>query len=206
MAAEIIPEQKEGGKSDNVNSIKCIDEREAVYFFKRASNRLLDVNNWEKICNGLFKANFKLCDEFGNAINRLAQLNDYFKIDIPGPGTVAGEGYDWVEVVHISDVADKINNSQLLSITVKPASSPQNDKASIAHFFDEQATTTFLIRRHACSVSAEIHGRNEQPNDQVGNKIDTVRNTLVANAAMLGFSDTQWKQLVKAFLSESDPN
>ena len=201
MPIEIIPPQKDGGKSDNTYSVTCFNEHEAINLFRKSAKRLLDVNNWENICDGIIKANFKLCDELGKNVDRLAKETDYFKIDIPGPGPVDGEGYDWVRIESISTKADKINDADLISIRVRPASCPLNNKQSIAHFFTNTATTTFLIKRKGCLVTAEIHGRNEKPNEHTVNIIDAVRNKVVANGAILSFSDIQWKQLVIAFLS-----
>ncbi len=201
MAMKIIPEQKGGGKSDNTYSVTCSNKHEAINLFRKSANNLLNINNWKNICNGIIKADFKLCDELGKNVNRLAQRNDYFKIDIPGPGPVGGEGYDWVRIESISTGADKINDTDLISISVRPASCPLSNKKSIAHFFTDTATTTFLIKRVASLVIAEIHGRNEKPNEHTENIIDTIRNKVVANGAILSFSDIQWKQLVIALLS-----
>jgi len=201
MAVNIIPKQKKGNKSDNSSTIKWTTNQEANVHFRRASHRLLDVNNWEKICDGIMKAKFILCDITGKKVNRLAKEHDYFKIDIPGPGSVEGDGYDWVQIESIATNADKKNDSDLISVSVRPASSPQNDKKSIAHFFSDEATTTFLVKRSGKMLTAEIHGRNEKPNVLTENIIGSVRNKIIAKAAMISFSDVQWKQLVIGLLS-----
>lgn len=201
MSIEIIPTQKEGGKSDNKYSVTCDTTYDAINLYKKSVERLLNVNNWEKICKGVIKTGFKLCDRFGNEVERLPAEEDYFKIDIPGPGSQDGEGYDWVKVENIFTNADKMNDTDLIRINVRPASCPLNNKESIAHFFSESSTSTFLIKREKTVVTAEIHGRNEKPNDYAENKIDALRNKVVATGAMLSFSDIQWKQLAIAFLS-----
>ncbi len=135
MAKEIIPRQKDGGKSDNTYSLTCFNKHEAINFFRKSANNLLDVNNWKNICNGIILADFKLCDELGKNVNRLAQRNDFFKIDIPVPGPVDGDGYDWVRIESISPEGDKINDTDLISISLRPASCPLNDKQLIAFFY-----------------------------------------------------------------------
>ena len=57
-----------------------------------------------------------------------------------------------------------------------------------------------MIQREGKKVRAEIHGRNEKPNTS-GNTIDSLRNTFVAKLAKAAFSDVQWKDLCKGFLS-----
>jgi len=118
MAVKIIPKQKEGGRSNDLCSIKGISNQQAVHLFQLASNRLLDINNWKNICEEFLKANFTLCDDLNKEITKLVKRYDYFKIDIPGPGPAAGEGYDWVQNEHISRFLDKINDTDLFSITV----------------------------------------------------------------------------------------
>jgi hypothetical protein len=194
MPIRIIPQQKEGGKSDNTYFITCSNKQQAQERFLKSFIRLMDVNNWEKICEGNMKAVFTLCDISGKEVNRLAKQHDYLKIDIPGPGTIDGEGYDWVQIENISSLADVIQDAELISITVRPASCPQNDKASIAHFFTDDATSIFIIKKKGCTVTAEIYGRNEKPNEHTENIVDNLRNKVVANVAMIAFSNIQWKQ------------
>ncbi len=201
MANKMIPSQEDGSKSDNSYSITCTTNEDAVNVFQQSSRRLRDVNNWEKLCAGIIKASFTLCNEQGKEVHRLARLNDYFKIDIPGPGSIAGEGYDWVKIESIAIESDKANDIDLISMRARPATCPLNNKPSIAHFFSDDATSTFLIKREGTLVNAAIHGRNEKPNKDAESMIDSVRNKVIANGAILSFSDIQWKQLVIAFLS-----
>ena len=197
--AEIVPVQKEGSKSDNEHTIVCKNREEAIQLFASASDRLLNVNKWESYCNGLLTADFKLCDPAGNEVERLAQERDYFKIDIPGPGPVDGDGYDWVQIERINSVKEAAGDTEMISMQVRPASSPKNAKDSVAHFFSDEATSTFLVERKENKVNAAIHGRNEKPNTDTS-VVDKVRNNMVANAAMIRFSDIQWKQLAVGLL------
>ena len=201
MLDKIIPPQIDGDKSDNIYSVTCNNIEDAISLYQKSVNKLLNVNSWEKISKGIIKAGFKLCDRFGNEVDRLPQQGDHFKIDIPGPGSIGGEGYDWVKIENFFTDADKINDTDLISINVRPASCPLNNKDSIAHFFSDSSTSTFLIKREKTIVTAQIHGRNEKPNEQSENTVDVIRNKVVATGAMLSFSDIQWKQLAIGFLS-----
>ncbi len=53
--------------------------------------------------SGKATADFELRDSHGKEEHRLARVNDYFKIDIPGPRSAAGDGYDWVKVEAIEE-------------------------------------------------------------------------------------------------------
>jgi len=166
---------------------------QACEFYEVVKERLLDVNHWAEISN-LPSATFRLCDTSGKEVRRQVKKGDFFKINIPGPGNSSGEGFDWVQVELIHE--DQEGSSDVLSIRVRPASNPQTEEPAVAHFFSDKATSTFQIRRSGKDVSAEVHGRNEEPNTETGHIVDNARNTMVGLGATLGMSFPQWKGLV----------
>src|SRR5688500_16550034 len=93
----IIPQQETGTSMDTEYSVSTNSVEEARQLFQNAKSRLLNVNRWHEIA-GKGTAVFKLTDSQGNEVEREIQQHDYFMIDIPGPGPVSGEGYDWVQV------------------------------------------------------------------------------------------------------------
>src|SRR5687767_10360863 len=96
----IVPEQHTGKAIDAVRSVELVNNEEAKTFFNIVKSRLENVNNWHKYA-GAITAEFKLVDKTGVEVQRKAQKGDYFKIDIPGPGTVSGNGYDWVQIEEV---------------------------------------------------------------------------------------------------------
>src|SRR5687768_11563823 len=92
---KLVPQQTEGIQKDLKEELLAQDVDEAQEIFVIAKERLLNVNNWNKICDTL-SSDFKLTDGEGNEVDRNAHYNDYIRIDIPGPGSQAGDGYDWV--------------------------------------------------------------------------------------------------------------
>ena len=72
----------------------------------------------------------------------------------------------------------------------------------IAHFFEEGATSTFILQLQNNTVFASYYGRNEVPNTDVERLTDKVRNALVGMAAYVGISEIHWKALLKGFLKE----
>jgi hypothetical protein len=192
-----IPEQQEGGKTDVTESITLSSDRDAKQFFEIACQRLRNVNQWEEVC-GSEATQFALIDSGGNIVYREVEEGDYFKIDIPGPGNSAGKGFDWVRVEEISLKKDQ--EEDVFFIRVRPCQPPLKKEHGTAHFFKEQATSTFMIRRSGSTISAEVHGRNEKPNVDTEQVKDKVRNALVGAASLLGFSLPQWKMLVKGLI------
>lgn len=197
-AASQVPAQETGSEMNAVEKITLGSEAEAIHFFKTVKERLLDVNEWGKIAE-LPMSTFKLTDEKGAEVQRKATDGDYFKIDIPGPGTKAGEGYDWVVIEAIKEEVHE--GVEILSMRARPTTNPLNDDPNIAHFLEDTATSTFQVKRIGNVIYAEEHGRNEVPNTNTDRTIDNIRNTLVGWSAKLGFSYPQWKSLVKGLIN-----
>lgn len=195
-----IPVQHNGNSSDNWYETSAGSASEAERIYASSVNRLLDINNWEKIC-GIGSAAFQLTDSEGNEVNRKVWEGDLIRIDIPGPGPSLGEGYDWVAVERIDESEDHESNTAYVSITVRPSSNPATNDDATAHFFKDEATSTFIVRKDNRRVVAEIHGRNELINSDTGKTVDNIRNTLVAKTATKAFSDIQWKKLAKALVT-----
>jgi hypothetical protein len=195
----MIPGQRVGSKLDTSHEFKAGTEQEAKAVFQMAADRLLNVNIWEKIC-GSMSAKFILTDKDGNQVDRSVKPGDHVKIDVPGPGPAAGNGYDWVEVEAMEDNRDPSGPEESLTVRVRPSPSPENNKSDTAHFFKDDATSSFRVRRQGNVVTAEVHGRNEVPNTQVEATPDKIRNAVVGSGAVAGMSKPQWKSLVNGLL------
>ena len=190
---EIIPENIKGIQTNTESEVELADEDAAKEFYQVVKNRLLHVNQWHELA-GKASAEFSLTDKNGKNVERWAQAGDHISIDIPGPGTITGEGKDWV---HIEEIHDE---NETLMITVRPASNPRNDRKDVAHFFSDEATSSFMIKRKGSKVMAAVYGRNEKPNTNTETTVDKIRNTTVATGAISGFSKLQWKALVEGLV------
>ena len=190
-----IPDQQEGSKIDVEESRNFETINDATAFFEVACRRLLNINLWGEI-SGL--SSFQLFDEHGNEVHREGIQGDYIRIDIPGPGTQSGEGFDWVRIEEIIQHQDA--EEELLAVKVRPSVKPMAENTSPAHFLKAEATSTFIVRRLQMVVKAEEHGRNEMANTDTESILDNARNLFVGGAAKLGFSYPQWKLLVKGIM------
>lgn len=199
-APDIIPEGETGSDSDTKHEVVKHDEQSARSFYERVKQRLLNVNRWHEL-SGKGSAVFQLTDEQGIEANRPAKLGDHFRIDIPGPGTITGSGDDWVQIEAIQHSVE--DDGEVLAIRVRPSADPRKKTEDVAHFFTDEASSTFSVSRTGNRISAEVHGRNEKPNLKAGHPIDKIRNALVGTGAMLGLNKPQWKSLVKGLLDES---
>ncbi|WP_132053539.1 hypothetical protein [Pseudocnuella soli] len=188
-----IPQHHSGVQTDTVSSQEFDTEAAAQQFYTQVQVRLLQVWRWQEWA-GAGSASFALTDSAGAEVEREPQPGDYFKIDIPGPGPQTGDGYDWVRV----EAVEKEDDCTI--IRVRPASSPLNEHADVAHFFSDEATSNFIVRRVGNTVSAEVHGRNEKPNFGAEKIVEKARNTAVATGAVTAFSKLQWKSLVNGLV------
>lgn len=199
----IVPDQEKGAVSNTEERVDCTDIQEAKRLYAEAKERFVDVNNWQEYTGDSFAA-FKLFDETGAPANRIVQERDYFRINIPGPGTVAGDGYDWVQVEKVEEEASSEQDMESVAIRARPAENPQDREHDVAHFFSDDATSSFILRREGKSVIAGVYGRNIVPNTEADNIIDKVRNATVGLGAAAGLSKVQWGGLVKAILGKDE--
>jgi hypothetical protein len=195
----LIPEQKEGKEITAEATTSYSNAEDARSFYTTARHRLLFVHNWGNIA-GKLSADFQLTDDKGNEVDRLAQKGDHFRIDIIGPGSKAGEGYDWAKVEDIKEVHEEGVDS--IAILVRPASDPQTNNPNVAHFFSKKSTSTFVVTREGTNVTASIYDRNIEANEETEETLDKARNAVVGLSAKHGFSKLQWQALVNAFVDK----
>lgn len=197
--ASVPPEQNEGIKKDLEEQVSFEEIEDAEEMFVIAKERLLLVNEWDKVSE-FINTKFQIVDSHGHAVHRHVHTGDYITIDIPGPGSVTGEGKDWVKVeaIEYDDYPDE--NKEQFAMRVRPVPNPTVSDDSVAHFFTDDATSTFIIERDHNMVITSYHGRNEKLNTETGKLVDKIRNTVVGISAILGFSDAQWAGLIKGFL------
>jgi hypothetical protein len=194
---DIVPAQYIGTSMDALEERISTSIDEAIIRFNQASAKLLAVNEWGNYAG---MSAFQLIDAHGIKAERNAEEGDFIRIDIPGPGTQAGKGYDWVMIKEIRNINE--SGYQILALTVRPCAHPLKQDGDTAHFLKDAATSTFVIKRDGIRVTAEEHGRNEVPNTATGSLYDKGRNFVVGMAAKLGLSYPQWKSLVKSLLKD----
>jgi hypothetical protein len=198
-----IPEHHEGSAVNVEDSVAFESEEEAKRFYQQLKERLLHINAWHRFA-GTLSADFKLTDQNGNEVERKPQKGDFFKINIPAPGIQTGEGYDWVQIEEIVEDAEDVD--ECTSIRVRPASSPVNADPDVAHFYTDEATSNFIVKREGTKVTAGVYGRNEKPNvKEADSLLDKLRNAVVGTGGVTAFSKLQWKALVSGLLESPCP-
>lgn len=196
-----LPEQVSGSKTDNSDFIEFANLEECKSKYKEIKARILDINNWHNISEGL-SGTFILCNKNGDEKSVHPQINDLIKIKLPLTTSIEGEGFDWVRIINLKESFDTDKNLDFLYFTLKPTQNPNTESDSTAHFYTNEATNTYIVLRDDKKIFVGIHGRNEVPNsEQTEGVIDKVRNQGIALGAILGLADPQWKHLIKGLLS-----
>jgi hypothetical protein len=194
----LVPEQTVGQEILTEESVTLKNINEAKFFFQAARRRLLDVNRWHEIA-GPVSAHFQAFDQQGNiARHDLIEKGNLMRVDIPGPGSNAGNGYDWVHAEELKEYSS--NDVDSVGFRVRPCAAPNTSGEHVAHFYDDTATSCFLLTRETTKVTASIIDRNLQPNDDRPSTTDKIRNLAVAVGAIGAFSKIQWENLAKGIM------
>jgi hypothetical protein len=163
LSQSIVPENIQGKPSDMEHSITPESREEAVHVFSIAAQRMLDVNSWHRIGSSV-SAKFDLTDFERKTLERPAVQGDFIRIDILGPGSSAGDGYDWVCIEALEDNRNPNAEVESLAMRVRPCRERGMDTKEVAHFFAGEATSTFIVERRENKLTSFCHGRNQELN------------------------------------------
>lgn len=196
---DIVPAQHTGKEIEAEASAQLENELEAKLFYDVVKHRLLNVNNWHQLA-GIISAKFQVVNAKGEEVTRSTEKGDYLRVDIPGPGSKEGEGYDWVLVEELKEMSD--NNNQSIGFRVRPTKNPLGNKNEIAHFYADEATSNFIVIREKEKITAWVIDRNIMPNDEVESLADKIRDTTIGIGAIGIFSRIQWKGLAEGLVKK----
>jgi hypothetical protein len=198
-ALEQLPRQKTGRQTDFTHEQRYATLEAAHMAFQAAAGRMLSVNNWHEYA-GAGSAKFKLCNNQGEEVEVMPEEGFFISIDLPAPGPDAGDGVEWVLVEKLAAEGSAHSAEEYVLMTVRPAADPHKAVAEIAHFYTDESTSSFIVRRDGMMVSAGAHGRNESPNNKEVDLHDKIRNTAIALMARAGLSGGQWQKLVNGLI------
>jgi hypothetical protein len=195
-----IPEQYKGREIIAEQHRACEGREQYKQALRVAIGRLKDVNNWHKI-TGMKFAEFNLMDASGEHIMHVEpQVGMHFRVNISGPATSSGEGYDWVKIVQVEDF--KEGDYEGSYITVQPSDNPTASDNHTAHFYDAASSSTFMVVGKYPELSALVIDRNVSVNKNNESLGDEVRNALFGGAGMVAFSKMQWQMLSDGLVAE----
>ncbi len=194
----VLPKQYTGKEIIAESKCTCTTNKEAQHLFEQSKIKLLDVDHWKDLL-GSISADFCVMDSDGIPTGKLVKKGNLLRIDIPGPGSSSGDGYDWVLVEAL--VGFEEEEIQSIAFRVRPTYNPNGATDNIAHFYDQEATSTFIVTRKGNTVYSTIVDRNIKPNTKTNSIVDTLRNMPVAIGAIGLLSKLQWKSLAEGLLA-----
>jgi hypothetical protein len=193
----VVPGQDHGDSITAESSRTFGDTSEAQAFFSHAERKLLDINHWHDLA-GEALAHFTLTDSAGNPVDGDVIEGLLLKIDIPGPGSKSGGGYDWVVIEEVRKTAS--TDVQSTAIRVRPVPAPGSGSEEPTHFYDGKSTSTFTLTREGNTITAAVYDRNIAPNTEADSLIDRVRNAITGLIGEKAFSKIQWHSMVDGLL------
>ncbi|GEQ85882.1 hypothetical protein ULMS_13900 [Patiriisocius marinistellae] len=193
-----FPKQKKGDFHEIVSMKTSPNISIAKSNYSELYKRLKAINNWESFSDKV-KASFYLVDAKTLKITTTFKTGNFVKIDIPGPGNPSGNGFDWTDIINVQESKEN-DDYPFLTFTLKPCKSPENSKDVVAHFFDDESTNTFVVRRMGTYLFAEVHGRNQQKNIKDIPLKDTIRNAAILMGNTIGLAGLNWLGLTDALL------
>lgn len=198
MLYPTIPNQVQGGFHDTV-SMHCEDNvQTAIDCYEKLQERLTSVNEWHAF-SGKVKAEFMLFDAKTQQPTDDVEKGNLIRINVPGLGNPSGGGYDWTKIVEIQ-IGEAEQSDPFLLMTVRPCPAPKSTDGTVAHFYNGEASSTFIVRRVGTCMYAEVHGRNEIENTSTVPVLDTIRNKAVAIGSKVGIGNLNWLGFTQALL------
>lgn len=194
---DFLPVNKIGSENNAATSLTFETETEASNRFRILTQNLLKINDWS-VNAGKNPTEFFIYNKNFQEKQLLAEEGNLVKIKIPAPENKLGEGFDWVIVRKI----EVINQTDLeaLLLQMKPHQCPENADKGIAHFYTDDATSTFVLAKKNKTIQFSIHGRNEIPNTEKVGFINSLRNFFVASGGIFGGSKLQWQNFSEEFV------
>ena len=198
MNYPVLPSQFKGSSHDIV-SMHCANTlKKARNNYEILKHRLQAVNKWHTFSEKI-RAEFFLVNPNTFLETTSFSTGNLVKIDIPGPPSPSGKGYDWTEITEIQE-DENDDNYQFYAFTLRPCANPETKSDTISHFYNAEATNTFVIRRLGNCIYIEAHGRNQTENTSDVPLLDQVRNKAIAVGSKLGLGSLNWLGFTSALL------
>lgn len=166
-------------------------EAEAGAVFDALKIKLRNIDEWND--HGMLST-YALFDENGTALqDKVIAAGTFMRIHLKGSGK-----YDWVRVI------DFFEHEGEFVMTVKPTFDPtaENvDRSVVSHFFTDESTNNFCVRKKSRTVSLYVIGLDEKLNTtETGGALQTARNVAVNFGSYLGIQNSEWEKFAAGML------
>jgi hypothetical protein len=170
----------------------------AVVLFNDAKQRLLDINNWGRLC-GNEGAEFRLTDAKGELLpDSVPVVGNLIRIKLPA--STHKKGFSWLKIEKFEQSKDLLKDEELFGFCVKPVKDPSGhfDRNAGSTINDEY--NSFLIYRTGCLLTAVEYDVNEMTSVSSVSLLNRLKAQAIAVWSMTGLVRPQWKKLLNGII------
>lgn len=166
----------------------------AVVLFNEAKQRLLDINNWGRLC-GNEGTEFRLSDAKGELLpDSIPVVGNLIRIKLPA--STHKRGFSWLKIEKFEQSKDLLKDEELFGFCVKPVKDP------LGHYDwnGNDECNSFLICRTGCLLTAVEYDIHEMPAIEQSSLLTRLKAQAVAVWSMTGLVRPQWKKLLNGII------
>ncbi len=199
--SDLIPEFHNGKENDLHYTIVLSTKDEALVCFTRACFRLRNPSIWHELmhCSG---PSFQLLSSSGAAPNRLAEVNDYFRIYMPVIEGNQNAAYDWVKVATIEEQPDQYGDKECFAIKLAVCDSPDGYTEDTAHLHENGAITILVIERDSNDVTASYFARNIFIDTHSYESTGSIPHAVIEAGGFIDIAESVWHDLLAGLLAD----
>lgn len=164
--------------------------------FKLATQRLLNVNTWNKL-DGSLLSDCQLVDERGFKVNRNVHSNDYLQIH--EDNNQSSESYKWIKVERVEE-SQSSEGSESIVLLARSSSNPWNYSVDVDKECEVLPGIISIVRK-GLHVTASVYAQ-AQHEIEGNNVVDRMREISNVMYLTLGAYCVQWRSLVNAILGD----
>jgi hypothetical protein len=197
MTENEILRLKHPGDTSTSEYIRTATRHGALRLFERAKTKLMDVNNWDRLC-GNDSAIFKLTDERGNLLETASPgIGDLVRIELPH-STDERPQYNWLRVEEFESGRDLLKDEDIFEFKLKQLPEPLAKENAKTNSHEPTKRLVFLLRRVASRVILIEAGGSSIL--QAATETFKWKNLVNIFSTLFGMPDRQWKRLIKGVL------
>jgi hypothetical protein len=192
-----IPAQA-GSHAGATSRYKAESRHSAVVLFNEAKQRLLDINNWGRLC-GNEGSEFRLTDEKGELLpDSLPSVGNLIRIKLPASSNK--KGFSWLKIERFEHTKDLLKDEEVFGFCVKPVNSTPGhfERAILLNRHNE--CNSFLICRTGCLLTAVEYNIHEVPATEKNSFLTKLKTQAITIWSMTGLVKPQWKKLLNGII------
>ena len=170
----------------------------AAVLFNEAKQRLLDINNWGRLC-GNEGTEFRLTDAKGELLPDSAPVVGNL-IRIKLPVSTSQKEFRWLKIEKFEHTKDLLQDEELFGFCVKPVKDPSGrfDRSPSMHVNND--CNSFLICRTGCLLTAVEYDVNDVSRTESISLLTRLKSQVIAVWSMTGLVRPQWKKLLTGII------